>query len=348
MQIGRYEILGRLGSGGMSHVYKARDAANNRVVALKVLPQSLAAKEIIVRRFQREAQMAAKLKHENIVRIYDFGEAGGTLFLAMELVEGANLLAQLEKQASGRFDIDFVRQVLIQATKALDHMHQCGVVHRDVKPSNFFITYRNNRPLIKLGDLGLARDEDEEARLTRDQTTLGTVDYIAPEQARNAASADVRSDMYSLGCTAYHLLTGKPPFSGTVIERLQHHLFTAPADIRVKREDVPQTMARVVRRLLSKDPKERYQTPLELLQELEPADKLARYVEQTRGSIPTATVADEVPVASVREPAPPRGAGKRRPRTTTARALLIGLIVGGVIGGLALVALAILMRRPHP
>jgi serine/threonine-protein kinase len=269
LRIGKYEVLHHIASGGMGSVYKAIDVENSRDVALKVLPLDLAANPKVLERFRREAQAASRLRHDNVVAIYECGEAAGTHFLAMEFVHGTNLQEYIE--AHGPFKPEVARDLLKQAAKALAHVHSQGIVHRDIKPSNFLLTEQDGRFVLKLTDLGLALrgDEDLEARVTKEGTTVGTVDYMSPEQAHDSRSADARSDIYSLGCTFYHMLGGHAPFhEGSLIERLTRHVSVEPPDIRKLNAEVPEDLVYVLDRMLKKKPEQRYQTPLEILRDL--------------------------------------------------------------------------------
>ena len=269
LRIGKYEVLHHVASGGMGSVYKAIDIDLGREVALKVLPPELAANPKATERFRREAKAAARLRHDNIVAIYEFGEAAGTYFLALEFVDGINLHDYI--QLHGRLKPDLARDLLKQAAKALAHAHSQGIVHRDIKPSNFLLADNDGHPVLKLTDLGLALrgNEDKEARVTTEGTTVGTVDYMSPEQAHDSRAADIRSDLYSLGCTFYHMLAGHPPFpEGSLIERLTKHVRVEPQDIRQLNSEVPEDLAHVLDRMLRKQPEHRYQTPLELLRDL--------------------------------------------------------------------------------
>ena len=232
VRIGKYRVVTHLATGGMGAVYKAYDTEAKRDVALKVLTPELAAKPIMIERFRREARNASKLHHPNVVQVYEFGEADGCFFIAMEFVEGIDLNEYVERK--GPLDPDEALRLITQATKALDHAHRRDIVHRDVKPSNFLLTRKKGRLFVKLTDLGLSRDpQAEEFRVTRDGTTVGTVDYISPEQARDSGTADIRSDLYSLGCTWHHLVAGKAPFAeGGLAERLHKHLNVDPPDPR--------------------------------------------------------------------------------------------------------------------
>lgn len=269
LRIGKYEIISHIATGGMGAVYKARDTDLNRDVALKVLPPELAARPGMLQRFQREARHAAKLRHENVVAIYEIGEAGGTSFLALEFVDGIDLAKYIERK--GKLDPDEALGFLTQAARALVQMHKQNLVHRDIKPSNFLITKKDRRTIVKLTDLGLAREvDDNEFKVTKAGTTVGTVDYMAPEQARNSRAADIRSDIYSLGCTFYHMLAGRPPFAeGGLTERLYKHVTEEPEDICRLNRKVPAGMAAVLRRMLEKNAANRYQTPAELLKDVE-------------------------------------------------------------------------------
>lgn len=281
LQVSRYRIVKHIASGGMGAVYLAYDPILNRDIALKVLSPEMASRPNMVERFHREAKAAAKLRHENIVSIFDFGEAGGTFFLALEFVHGTDLEDYIEQRPGGRLEIDETIDIAIQAAKALDHAYAQGIVHRDIKPSNFLLTTKNGKPYIKLTDMGLAR-EVEDSRITRDNTTLGTVDYISPEQALDSGSADTRSDLYSLGCTIFHMLTGHGPFpKGNLIEKVQQHMSTPPPDVRHSRGDVPDHLSDILFKLLQKDPRDRYQMPLHLLHDLMSSKDFDEYMEET-------------------------------------------------------------------
>lgn len=269
LRIGRYQIERRIGAGGMGAVYRAKDTELGREVALKILPPQLAAKPEMLERFRQEAMHAAKLRHENIVTLYECGESGGAHYLVMEYVDGVNLHEYIDQHQ--RLDPEEARQLLIQSAKALALAHQSGIIHRDIKPSNFLLTRKDGQPLVKLTDFGLARATDaEEFKITRSGTTVGTVDYIAPEQARNSRAADVRSDIYSLGCMLYHMLAGQPPFpEGDLTERLLKHVEAEPADVRNFNPKVPPGLVVVLQRMMAKKPEDRYPSAEALLKDLE-------------------------------------------------------------------------------
>jgi serine/threonine protein kinase len=267
-RVGKYRILAHIATGGMGSVYKARDEGLDRVVALKVLAPELSDNEVVLERFRREAKHAAKLSHRNIVTLYECGEDQGLHFLAMEFVEGIDLGDYIKRR--NQLQPNEARRILKQACKALDHAHSQGLTHRDIKPSNFLLARENDVTVVKLTDFGLARNaNDKQFRVTRDGTTVGTVDYLSPEQARDSDLADVRSDIYSLGCTFYHMLAGRPPFSeGGLGERIYKHLASEPQDVRELNPEVPATLWTILKKMLAKVPDARYQTPAEVLHDL--------------------------------------------------------------------------------
>lgn len=266
-----YEILERVGSGAMGTVWKAQHKRLGRVVALKVLKPSLASDARYVERLRREARLVAALNHPNIVTGHDLGEEAGYHFFVMEFVDGRSLRSLLGEW--GMFSEEPVRQVARQVARALDHAWQRGVIHRDVKPGNILIDAAGN---VKLTDLGLAKGPTD-ASLTRDGATLGTPYYISPEQARDPETADVRSDLYSLGATLYHMATGVPPFQGaTLAEVLTNVMSEAPVSPLAINPGLSEEMSLVIRKLLAKDPALRYQTPRELLDDLDRIDTALR------------------------------------------------------------------------
>lgn len=312
LRIGKYEVVHHIATGGMGAVYKALDTDLNRPVALKVLSTETAAKPTMLKRFRQEARNAAKLRHENIVAVYEFGEYAGTHFLALEYVEGKDLHAHVSRK--GKLDAEEARQIVIQAAMALDHAHSHGIVHRDIKPSNLMVTQKDGNLLIKLTDFGLARQvDDDEFKVTREGTTIGTVDYMAPEQARRSQAADVRSDIYSLGCTLFHMLSGRCPFpSGTLPERIMQHLEVEPPEIRTLNASVSEGLAIILRRMLAKKPAERYQTPLDLLKDLETPERLQDYQSKNEQLRNLAELAAEVKPIKKHAPPVAEADGKER------------------------------------
>lgn len=278
LRLGKFVVLARIASGGMGAVYKAFDTIRRREVALKVLAPNLAARPVMLRHFQLEARHGQRLSpHENIVTLYEAGAIQEVHYLALELVEGPDLKEYVLH--TGPLSVAESRTLLIQAAHALGHLHHHGITHRDIKPANFLLSYRDGRRVVKLIDLGLARHQNEpdEIQDRPPGSTLGTVDFLAPEQARNCAASDVRSDIYSLGCTWFFLLTGVPPFGdGTTTERVRRHAEALPPDIREINPAVSARLARILQRMLAKNPVDRYPTPAVLIQELEAGDKVGR------------------------------------------------------------------------
>ena len=270
-RLGKYEIQKKLGQGGMGAVYLAIDTQLKRTVALKVLPKDKAKNPILVKRFHAEAQTAAALRHDNIILVYEADHADGYDYMAMEYVDGVDAARLVETRGvlPVRRSIEIVRQV----AQALDHAARQGVVHRDIKPANLMIRRDGG---VKLADMGLARivDDTIDTGITRVGTTVGTVDYMSPEQARDSKAADVRSDLYSLGCTWYFLLTGEPPFpEGALTNKLRAHAEKPPPDPRQLNANVPESVVAVLNRMLAKQPKARYQTPADLIADLDQGAK---------------------------------------------------------------------------
>jgi serine/threonine protein kinase len=321
-RIGKYRILTHIATGGMGTVYKARDEMLGRVVALKVLSPDLASNPILLERFSREARAAIRLDNKYIVKLYESGEAGGLYYLALEYIHGIDLNTYIRDK--GQLDPEEARRIVIQAAKALRHAGEQGIVHRDIKPSNFLLADEGGgRCRVKLTDLGLSRLHDEEHfRVTRDGTTVGTVDYMSPEQAKDSAAADIRSDMYSLGCTLYHMLAGQPPFSeGGLGERLYKHLCAEPPDVRDFNPKVPVGLWTVLRRMLAKHPEDRFQTPAELieaLRSLSPDAQAPTEFREPDSEAESLAVRSPVPEQPRREQPRKSRKTRRRQATTTA------------------------------
>jgi serine/threonine protein kinase/Leucine-rich repeat (LRR) protein len=264
--LGSYVLMERLGEGGMGLVFKARNWKVGWVVALKVIRKERLTSPNVVRRFQREILAAAHLNHPNIVRAYDADEVGGRHFFAMEYVEGTDL-ARLVKE-HGPLVVPLACDYVRQAALGLQHAHERGLVHRDIKPANLLLTRKG---VVKLLDMGLARlagrveGGDSRSTLTKEGIVVGTLDYIAPEQSLDAHGADIRADLYSLGCTLFFLLTGRVPFPArNPTEKLLRHQLEPPPRVDQLRPEVPPGVAAVVARLMAKRPADRYRTPADL------------------------------------------------------------------------------------
>ena len=266
LRVGHFTIQRRVGTGGMGSVFLATDEQLRRNVALKILAPSFSLEPSSVQRFQNEARAAARLDHDNIARVFFYGEDNGLHYIAYEYVAGSNLREVI--RAKGRLEPAEAVNYTVQLAAALSHTSAAGIVHRDIKPSNVLITPQRRAKLV---DLGLARREANEAsaELTVAGTTLGTFDYISPEQAKDPRNVDVRSDIYSLGCTLYHMLTGEPPYpEGTVLQKLLDHQGKDAPDPARKNRRVPPALSAVVKRMMASDPRRRYANPGELLRDL--------------------------------------------------------------------------------
>jgi serine/threonine protein kinase len=272
--VGKYKILERLGAGGMGTVYLAEHKFMKRRVAIKVLPKSKAKDSSSLERFYREAKAIAALDHPNIVRAYDidYDADGDVHFLVMEYVDGASLQEIIK--AHGPMAIDRVANYMAQSALALQHAHEIGLVHRDIKPGNILI---DRTGVVKVLDMGLARFfHDHEDMLTRkyDENVLGTADYLAPEQALDSHTVDIRADIYGLGCTFYFVLTAKSPFGeGTVAQKLIWHQTRKPKPLREWRPDVPEELNAVLDKMMAKSPNDRYQRPGEVVEALAPLNQ---------------------------------------------------------------------------
>lgn len=277
--LGGYEVLHKLGSGGMGAVYLARQVSLDRNVALKTLHQQLATDAQLVSRFTREAYAAAQLSHHNIVQIHDIGQDKQINFFSMEFVSGKTLANVL--QEAGKLDPETAVSYVLQAARGLKFAHDHGLIHRDIKPENLLL---NDQGIVKVADLGLVKKvgshETENAQqvaandsgvaVTQINKSMGTPLYMPPEQAVDAARVDHRADIYSLGCTLYHLVTGRPPFTGRtameVITKHQHEPVTPP-DVIVK--DVPANLSPIIVRMLAKRPEDRYASMKDVIDALE-------------------------------------------------------------------------------
>lgn len=317
--LGEYELLGPLGVGGVGKVYKARHRKLGKLVALKLLHSHAHPSPEALARFLREMRVAGGLDHPNVVEAHDAGEQAGVAYLVMRLVEGTDL-ARLVRDR-GPLPVAEACDLARQAALGLQHLHERGLVHRDVKPSNLM---RTPEGVVKVLDLGLARWRQEVAPghdVTGAGRFMGTPDYLAPEQARSAAEADVRADLYGLGSTLFYLLTGRAPFAhyGDGRRKLEAHQAEAPPDLRSLRPEVPAGLAELVSRLLAKRPEDRPQTPAAV------AAALAELAEGHR-SVDSSSLAP--PVA-----APDGGAGRRPWLALGVLGSVVALGLGGLLLG---------------
>jgi len=262
-RLGHYELIGTAGTGGMASVLRAKDLELGRDVALKILPPHMARDPENVQRFKLEARAAAKLDHDNIARVFFCGEDLGLHFIAFEFVEGETLRAMIDHR--GQIPPAECVPLMLQVAAGLAHANERGVVHRDIKPSNIIITPESKAKIV---DMGLARSLSQTVNggVTQSGVTLGTFDYISPEQALDPRKADGRSDIYSLGCAFYHALTGRPPVpEGTAAKKLYAHQHDPVVDPREYNAAVPDAFAAVLAKMMAKDPAKRYASPLALI-----------------------------------------------------------------------------------
>ncbi|MGE3805599.1 MAG: serine/threonine protein kinase [Gemmataceae bacterium] len=282
--LGDYVLEERLGQGGIGEVYRATRRGDYVPVALKVIHADHLTRPEAVRQFEWEMRVLSQLDHPNVVRILGADQANGRHYFAMEYVEGTHL-GRLIQQV-GPLPIDLASHACRQAALGLQHAHEHGLIHRDIKPANLLVMLPNERLtastwdtmpgtgrwLVKILDWGLAalRIHDGSAPPSTG-VTLGTADYLAPEQAQDPRNADIRADIYSLGCTLYHLLTGQVPFpDGSVMQKLLQHQKSEPIPVQTLRTDVPGALAAILKKMMAKNPDERWATPAALAEALEP------------------------------------------------------------------------------
>jgi serine/threonine protein kinase/WD40 repeat protein len=390
--LGSYVLLELLGEGGMGAVYKARNWKLGQIVAVKLIRRERLTNPAAVRRFQREIRASAHLDHPNIVRALDADEVGGTHLLVMEYVAGGQDLHKLVR-AEGRLSVEQACRFIQQAALGLQHAFERGLVHRDIKPHNLLRSLApshsslvnatratrqglmtKDEGLIKILDFGLARlgeADDDSSTLTQEGSVMGTLDYLAPEQARDSHTADIRSDLYSLGCTTYFLLTGQAPFpGGSVTEKMFKHQFNQPMPLIMLRPDVPDAVADIVDKLMAKRPEERYQTPAELAVDLEAflagrtvtasskkaqtmggsvAPEASQETQNPFAGLGGSETAGDAIAAPVSVPVkPPTSKATGAPNRRPVRRLMV--MAGGGLAGFVvlLVALVVLFNRPAP
>src|ERR671918_1659008 len=314
---GRYRILRKLGSGGMANVYLAEDEDLGRRVAIKILNERYANDESFIERFRREAKSAAGLSHPNIVSIYDRGEAEGTYYIAMEVIEGRSLKELI--MTRGPLPIGLALAYARQVLDALRFAHRHGIIHRDIKPHNILIGPENR---LKVTDFGIARHGP--SQMTEAGSIMGTAQYLSPEQARGAP-VTACSDLYSVGIVLYEMLTGKVPFTGdSAIEIAMKHLNELPRPPSKLRAEIPPELDQIVLRALAKEPEERYQTADEFIEDLERVEAglpISRATATAATALLVAPVGDATEVLSAESPTrvvsppPTAPATPRRPPT---------------------------------
>jgi serine/threonine protein kinase len=332
--IGKYRIEAFLGGGGQAKVYKAYHPALDTYVAIKVLPPYFAAEEGFVERFKQEARVIARLRHPNIVTVYDFGEEQGLTYIVMDYVVGGTLASRLGRP----LPLDTTLHIVEQIGRALDYAHSRGVIHRDIKPSNILMARED---WVLLSDFGIARVMEATVRLTRTGVGVGTPEYMSPEQGQGLP-VDGRSDLYSLGILLYEMLTGYVPFKaetpfGTVLK----HVTDPLPPPRIHNPNIPEAIEAVIVKALAKQPEERYPSVGEMLQALHEA-RLEGETVMPRPLMPTETI---VPVQRPPTPVPaappvarPRLALPFNPALLLLSVVALVLIVGGIM----------LTRGPRP
>jgi serine/threonine-protein kinase len=301
-RLGGFRLLEKIDSGAMATVYKAKQVSLDRLVAVKVLSPKLADKKKHIELFLREARSVGKLNHPNVISGIDVGQQDDVRYFVMEYARGTSVGKLLER--GGALDEARVADIALQLARGLAHAHEAGLVHRDVKPANILLTKDG---IAKLSDLGLAPIRSTGG------LAVGTPNYMSPEQAKGQEEIDIRSDLYSLGATLYHMLTGSPPFSGGAQIVLVKHVAEDPTPLREIDPDISDGMARVVAKLMRKERKLRYQSPKELIAGLEAYR--AALLESAGGPRPPTPSRASTPARSARKKTTPA----RMARKTTAK-----------------------------
>ncbi|HMP17751.1 MAG TPA: protein kinase, partial [Gemmatales bacterium] len=296
LRVGPYNILNKLGSGGMGIVYLAEHQKMRRKVALKILPEERTKDKLALERFYREARSVAELDHPNIVKAHDVNEYHGIHYLVMEYISGVTLLRYVEKK--GRMSWKMAMNIMVQVCRGLQHAHEKGLVHRDIKPANLLIDKTGQ---VKILDLGLARSLEKQhdnltADLSNGKDIQGSIDYVSPEQAFGKP-VDIRCDIYSLGATIYTVIVGKPIVEGTPANKLLQHQLQVPKPLHLVNREIPEQFSVVIQTMLEKNPHDRYSTPADVIQALKPLFT-APANNVTHEEIPTAIALPDAPVHS--------------------------------------------------
>ncbi len=335
LSIPGYELISRIGQGAMGTVFKAKQVSMDRVVAIKVLSPRYSKDRTFVERFLREARAVAKLNHENIITGIDVGEANGHHYFVMEFVDGAPVTSLMKRD--GRLDEQRCLRIAIQVARALSHAHKNGIVHRDIKPENVMLTAAG---AAKLCDLGLAKQTKGDAEVTMDGTSVGTPNYISPEQARGEDKIDIRSDLYSLGASLYHMAVGAPPFSGAnPMVVMTKHVTDFPEPPKKRCPALSEGYSNLVMKLMQKRREDRPQDPEALIQDLE---------RLLNGEPLAASTAQRPPTHAPRA-VTHHGHSHRPPSTVIpprAKASPVGLVVAGIVAIAAVAGAVVLFSGP--
>jgi serine/threonine protein kinase len=309
-RLGDFELKRRLGKGGMGYVYLAKQVSLDRVVAVKTLTKELAKQEDFVKRFQREAMAMAKIDHNNVVKVYAVDSFKGIHFVAIEYIDGKSIQDWIDKL--GQLSIPDAVHIAVVCAEALRHAHSKNMVHRDIKPDNILLT---SKGIIKVADFGLAKVMDEDVSMTQSGQGLGTPLYMAPEQARSAKHVDHRCDIYALGATLYHLLTGQLPYNGgstlELIIAKEKGIYTSA---KKQRAEIPERLDLIIDKMMAKNPDHRYKSCEEVVRDL------------------SALGMHEQPLSFIEGAEPP--AGNRRVQSPTMAAM--GSTITGTAGGLTM------------
>ena len=263
LRIGNYEIIGKIGDGGLGTVYKARQISMSRDVALKVLHKKWLSDEEFKKRFLLEARLAGRLSHQNLIQVYDVGRDRGIYFFSMEFVDGETVEDIIERE--GPLETPRAVDIVIQVLRAITYIKRFDIVHRDIKPGNVMTSAGG---LVKLGDFGFVKSKLDPVIATEGEV-LGTPDYISPEQAMGMENIDWRSDQYSLGCSLYHMITGKPPYEGSGSSVMRQHIKSDLPDPRTINPKIPDSVIQIMERMMAKDPNDRYQDTNQFFEDLE-------------------------------------------------------------------------------
>ena len=263
-QIGGYRLIRRIGEGGMGEVYLAEQLSMHRTVAIKILHQKWADDEEFRKRFLLEARAAGKLSHPNVIQVFDVGKYQGLYYFSMEYIDGVTVDDLIRHE--GPIGLEKVIDVTLQVCEALEYLSEQGIVHRDIKPANIMVMKDGT---VKLADFGFIQQAMVDRELMQEGTTIGTPDYISPEQARGQRDLDVRSDIYSLGASVFHMLAGKTMYAGSCSTVMRAHIDSQPPKLKNLRGDVPERLVEIVGRMTAKSPIDRYQSPDDVQKELE-------------------------------------------------------------------------------
>ncbi len=277
-QIGGYKLVRRIGEGGMGEVYLAEQLTMHRTVALKILHAKWADDEEFRKRFLLEARAVGKLSHQNLIQVFDVGKYQGLYYFSMEFIDGVTVDDLIRHE--GSLGVEKVIDITLQVCEALTYLSVHGIVHRDIKPANIMMTKDG---LVKLGDFGFIQS-GYDAELMQEGSTIGTPDYISPEQARGERNLDVRSDIYSLGASLFHMVAGRTLYTGSCSKVMRDHIESQPPDLRKLSPNLPQGLVRIIEKMTAKLPIDRHQSPAEVAKELE---VLKIELAGGEGSLPT-------------------------------------------------------------